>query len=252
MSTIKKTSEIVSSLSTATIPLISGGTPESILFSAGIQPLVQRGFESILNDIFSRNITKRECARLGASYRAAVSKVNENIAKGIPFRTDNLFIYNDLNYSKAEDILESVLKGSMNDTEEKKTVFYGYFIGNLAFCPEIDYSNAMSIQKIVNQLTYSHLCIIKYLKQQGTLNADNWKQVLNNTGDIRGLDIYHGFKEIVRFDLTDKVAPFQVGEEVGNIKLGALGEAMYKLMDLDKIDEADLVEIVELAKKMNK
>lgn len=106
--------------------------------------------------------------------------------------------------------------------------------------------------KIVNQLTYFHLCIIKYLKRQGTLNADSWKQVLNNTNDIKGLDIYHGLKEIVRFDLTDKVAPFRLGEEVGNIKLGALGEAMYKLMDLDKIDEADLAQIVELAQKMHK
>ena len=53
----------------------------------------------------------------------------------------------------------------------------------------------------------------------------------------------------MRFDLTDKVAPFRLGEEVGNIKLGALGEAMYKLMDLDKIDEADLAQIVELAQK---
>ena len=81
------------------------------------------------------------------SYRAAVSKVNENIANGISFRTDGLFIYNGLNYSKAEDILESVLKSSMNDTEQKKAVFYGYFIGNLAFCPEVDYSSALSIQK---------------------------------------------------------------------------------------------------------
>ena len=56
----------------------------------------------------------------------------------------------------------------------------------------------------------------------------------------------------MRFDLTDKVAPFRLGEEVGNIKLGALGEAMYKLMDLDKIDEADLAQIVELAQKMHK
>ena len=252
MSTIKITSEVASSLSTAIIPLISGGTPESILFSAGMQPLVQKAFESILSDIFSKSITKRECARLGASYRAAVSKVNENIANGISFRTDGLFIYNGLNYSKAEDILESVLKSSMNDTEQKKAVFYGYFIGNLAFCPEVDYSSALSIQKIVNQLTYFHLCIIKYLTRQGTLNADSWKQVLNNTNDIKGLDIYHGLKEIVRFDLTDKVAPFRLGEEVGNIKLGALGEAMYKLMDLDKIDEADLAQIVELAQKMHK
>lgn len=56
MSTIKITSEVASSLSTAIIPLISGGTPESILFSAGMQPLVQKAFESILD--FQRfNIT---------------------------------------------------------------------------------------------------------------------------------------------------------------------------------------------------
>ena len=58
MSTIKITSEVASSLSTAIIPLISGGTPESILFSAGMQPLVQKAFESILSDIFSKSIPK--------------------------------------------------------------------------------------------------------------------------------------------------------------------------------------------------
>ena len=94
MDAIKKTSEVVSSLSTAIIPLVCGGSPESILFSAGVQPLVQKGFESILNDIFSKSITKREYTRLGISYRTAIAKVNENMANDIPFRDDDLFIYN--------------------------------------------------------------------------------------------------------------------------------------------------------------
>lgn len=250
MKDAKLLSEVVSSISTPIITLITGGNPESIIFSAGIQPLVKRAFESIFSNICCKNFTERDCIRLGVSYQAAVSKINENLANGISFRTDDLFKNNN-NYSKADDILESVMKSSINDTEQKKSYYYGYFMGNLPFAPEVDYSSAISLQKIIHQLTYFHLCIIVYIKRNDVINPDKWKKLLHNTNDIKGFDIIHGIKEIVRFDLTEKVAPFSLGEEIGNIKLGTFGELIYKLMSLDKIDDTDLLEIEDFVNRMN-
>lgn len=50
-------------------------------------------------------------------------------------------------------------------------------------------------------------------------------------------------KAIDRLGLASRVPPYNLGDEIGNIKLSVLGEALYKLMDLESIDSADLVDI---------
>ena len=158
-------------------------------------------------------------------------------------RADDMFECDESGYAKADDIIEGVLKNSIDDTEQKKSIFYGYFVGNLAFAPEFGYDAAIHIRKIVEGLSFYDLCGIKFLKCTGPFNAD--VIVRKNTvdiNDIKRIDTYHTMKELVRFDLTEKVAPFTLGEEIGNIQLGTLGDAIYKMLNLDEIDDADLAD----------
>lgn len=245
-----KISEILSALTSTGLSLVANGTPAATMFVAILPPLLKEAFDTIIPDIFHKGITKRELERLGISYKAAIDKINENVKNGIELRTDNLFVRSDNSYSEADDILEAILKDSMNDTEKKKAEFYGYFFGNLAFCPEINYSNAIILQKIISQLSYSHLCLIKYIHVKDSLNANAWKNKINQTENIRSMEIYHILKDIVGFDLTMQVPPITLGEEIGTIRLSCLGEAIYKLMDLNKVNGKEFEEISSIILKI--
>ena len=141
-----KISDVISAMSSAIIPIVANGTPESMIFAAGLQPLLSTAFDSILLDVFKKGVTKKETMRLGISYKSAVSQTNENLQNRIPFRQDDMFISSDTNYSDASDIIEATVNSIMLDTDHRKTEFYGYFIGNLGFCPEVDYTNAIHLQ----------------------------------------------------------------------------------------------------------
>ena len=241
MDKIKMVSEIGGSLISSVISVL-GGDVASLLLSSAVEPVVRYGFENIIS---KKDMTQRECQRLGVSYRAAVSKINENIAQGLPLRSDDMFSRDKSGYAKADDIIEGVLKDSINDTEHKKSIYYGYFVANLAFAPEIGYGTAIHIRKIVEGLTYYNLCGIKFLNTVGVINVDGIIRKEININNLKRLDVYHSMKELVRFDLIEKVPPYTLGEEIGNIKLGILGNAIYKLLDLNDVNDTDLADYYE-------
>nr|DAK18087.1 MAG TPA: hypothetical protein [Caudoviricetes sp.] len=243
-------SEIMSALASTGIVLASNGSPESTMFAAAVQPLLTKAFDVIIPDIFHKNLTKREVERLGISYKAAVSKINENAQRGIRLRDDNLFLRSGTNYSKADDIIEAIFKNAIDDTEQKKTEFYGYFFGNLAFCPEVDYSNAMHLQRTISQLSYTHLCLIKYIYINTSLPAYGWKNKINRNTDMKGMEIYHAVKDLVRLDITIATGSVTLGEEIGNIELSCIGKALYKIMDLDKICNEDFNDVSNIVNRI--
>lgn len=243
-------SEVISGLIASGIPLLMNGTPESVMFAAGVQPILKEAFDSIIPDIFHKNLTKREIERLGISYKAAVEQINENVQHGISLRGDDLFIRSDSKYSKADDIIEAVLKNTINDTERKKAEFYGYFFGNLAFCPEIDYSNALHYQRIISQLSYTHLCLIRYLHLNNNIAASGWKEKINRNNNLKWMEIYHALKELVSLDLTITIGGISLGEEINTVKLNIAGQAVNKIMGLHKISNDDFNEISNIINQL--
>ena len=79
-----------------------------------------------------------------------------------------------------EDILESTFKNAINDYEDEKSKFYGYFIGNLPFASEIGYSYSFTIQRIIRNLSYKELCIIRYFNDNGVLKLQKFDSFKND------------------------------------------------------------------------
>lgn len=233
-------SELLSGIASTGLVLATNGTPESVMFSAAVQPMLTRAFDVIIPDILNKNVTKREAERLGISYKSAIDVINENVDRGLPLRDDDLFIRSDNHYSKADDILETLLKNSMDDTENKKAKYYGFFFGNLPFCPEVNYRHVFLIHRIIPQLTYSHLCLIRIINERDKLSTDNWENKINGSAGINEILIYHQTKEILQADILIKTPPYTLGSELGNLKLSSLGDAIYKLLKLGEISDDDL------------
>lgn len=237
------TSKIASSLASAAIPMLFNATPSSILFSATIQPILEEAFDVILLDILKKNLTKREMQRLGISYVSAIEQIKENIDNGLPLRSDDLFVRNGESYSKADDILEAAFKNVINDTELNKSLYYGRFIGNLPFCPQIDYSNSLHLQRAISQLSYTHFCLLRYMQNADIIDLSRWRIYLETNSDFKCSEIYSCFKDLKNYNLINPTPPFSLGSEMGNFKISSIGIHACTLLVLSKIPNSDVLDI---------
>jgi hypothetical protein len=177
---------------------------------------------------------------LGISYAYAINTIKENKDKGLAFRTDNLFIEGVDENSKVEDILESTLKNAINDYEDEKSKFYGYFIGNLPFASEIGYSYSFTIQRIIKNLSYKELCIIRYFKNNGILKLQNFDSFKNDGLNIEKNEMAFYFKNLLSLGVIHKSPPMTMHFELDNMKLSPLGNNIYTLLNLQEIDRKEI------------
>ena len=108
-------SDILASCTSATLPILFQGSPESVLLASVLPPLLSKAFNAIGDDLLKKNLTQKEMKILGISYAYAINTIKENRDKGLALRTDNLFIEGVDENSKVEDILESTFKNAIND-----------------------------------------------------------------------------------------------------------------------------------------
>lgn len=233
-------SDILATCTSATLPILFQGSPESVLLASVLPPLLSKAFNAIGDDLLKKNLTQKEMKILGISYAYAINTIKENKDKGLAFRTDNLFIEGVDENSKVEDILESTLKNAINDYEDEKSKFYGYFIGNLPFASEIGYSYSFTIQRIIKNLSYKELCIIRYFKNNGILKLQNFDSFKNDGLNIEKNEMAFYFKNLLSLGVIHKSPPMTMHFELDNMKLSPLGDNIYTLLNLQEIDRKEI------------
>lgn len=67
---------------------------------------------------------------------------------------------------------------------------------------------------------------------------------------MKGMEIYHAVKDLVRLDITIATGRIDLGEEIGNIELSCIGKALYKIMDLNKICNEDFNEVSNIISRI--
>lgn len=67
---------------------------------------------------------------------------------------------------------------------------------------------------------------------------------------MKGMEIYHAVKDLVRLDITIATGSVTLGEEIGNIELSCIGKALYKIMDLDKICNEDFNDVSNIVNRI--
>ena len=233
-------SDILASCTSATLPILFQGSLESVLLASVLPPLLSKAFNAIGDDLLKKNLTQKEMKILGISYAYAINTIKENKDKGLAFRTDNLFVEGVDENSKVEDILESTLKNAINDYEDEKSKFYGYFIGNLPFASEIGYSYSFTIQRIIKNLSYKELCIIRYFKNNGILKLQNFDSFKNDGLNIEKNEMAFYFKNLLSLGVIHKSPPMTMHFELDNMKLSPLGNNIYTLLNLQEIDRKEI------------
>lgn len=236
------------SIMTASISLVN---PAFGMIAIGAQPMLAKKIKQGFANMIGKGITKREYVRLDKALDGMTDSIESNIKEKQPLNSNVLQINED-GFTDADDLFEEMLKQIKNESESKKAYFCGIFIGNIPYSDNLSCSNLMQYEKIISQLSYSHLCLLRAFSNPKISNgnncggADNYVRT-NPTPDI--LEVYSELLLLKSLGLLRGVPPYSLGTQLGKVEISDFGTNLCKLMRLHLLDENDVSRVNSLIEK---
>jgi hypothetical protein len=244
-----------SDITGATIGTIAGailGGPPGAVVGAVTGTAISHLLRNVGNDVSQRMLSPREEVRVGAALIFGVNKVQENLDNGHQFREDDFFDDKPNERAPYREIVEGVLLAAQREYEEKKTRYYGNLLANIAFSPGVSRAHASLLIKLSQSLSYRQLCLLSVFGQ-----GDKFTLRQN---DYRDTQVF--FPELVSLlqEIFDLVTRGLIMKTPGVVVMGHTeivpsrmkpegeGETLFKLMELQKIEQTDLKNIAQILK----
>ena len=235
--------------------------------SAAVVPIIVR---EVLRRVIAPLTSRSESKRLYQWAKQAVEGIDQRSKKGEEFRADGFFEETPTNRSNFEEVVESTLKKVMDTTEEPKIKFIANLTENVHFDEDLDMNTYRQILKLLDELSYRQLCIIKLCKNFDDVDVDSLGNPDTSTklGSIL-IDFFEmrnkGFVD-TNNPLMGKFDKLYVGSYGSHVGAGGdspelpgfanqngffnfLSDTLFKFADLDKIPDKDVNTILQILKK---
>ncbi len=233
------------------------GDPTGIS-AAAISVIAKWGLDRFIPLLISR----RQSERLYVWGKQAAEGIAQRLARGEKYREDGFFEETPTNRSNMEEVVESTLKKVMDTTEEPKIKFMANLTENVRFDSDLDIDTYRRILKILDELSYRQLCLIKLFMNADQIDLDNFgnPNVNHNLSSIltdcfevldKGLinpnnalmnkirDLYLGALSTSLWGKGD--TPPQFPGFVNSVGFSnILGENLFKFAKLDQIPDEDV------------
>lgn len=198
--------------------------------------------------MFPRNLSEREDNRIQMVFEGIVSKINDNLKKGLVPRDDESYYSpTDIGIPHAQEILEGVLLKAREEFRNKKLVFYTNFFANLCFDETISFEHANFLLNIISRLSFRQFAILAYISDGKSVATGKWDASFKSMKDSRLLRHFAFYSEYI--DLynarliiqTTAIPGFALGMSDTNIS--SLGRSIVNLLELDNIPMQDIKDI---------
>jgi hypothetical protein len=250
---IKLGSSLVGSPSGALLSLAVGG-PEGALAGSVAAPVVSW----TLSEFVHRALSRREQARVSGVLGVAAQRLEELLESGETPREDGFFTEKPGDRSTAEEILEGVLLAAQREHQEKKIPFMGNFYANLAVTPGISPTHANQMLRLASEMSYTHLRLLVIFAYREHLGLRSRAYVEPGTSDktfLPPIDISvldevkwlwtNGMLANLVPEQSDRL-PATFGAVPANMTPISTGAYLFKLMDLNRIAEAELEPLIDI------
>lgn len=210
--------------------------------------VIEKVISKIGTEIKERVLSKRENKKIGATATYALLKIKEKLDNGKELRDDNFFKEDITGRSSADEITEGVLFAAQNEHEEKKLLYYGNLIANIAFDKTITKELANQLIAVADRLTYRQLKLINIfvmnqlspfpiLKQGNYISLSGYEliSVLQDIYDLYRIGLVGGNGSVILE--MGYINPSQ-------IKVQGTGALIYNLMELSKIHSEEMVDLI--------
>ena len=221
---------ITSAINLATLSL----SESSSRVVSAISPMMQLAIECGLSAIGPNRLSEREKYRVGSAVWWASKVAEDNIRAGRSV-SQQQFEQDDLTA-----LVESLFRAASEDSQEKKDMAYGAFLGNFAFQDQFDGGALFAMARILKDLSFDELLLMASLDGRPGMNYESFYKKLDQEGDLRCGEMIGYFVRLRNLGLTVRVVPITLGSNIGNLKLSALGEALCHMAMLDDLDPEQL------------
>lgn len=235
--------------------------------SVGKIPGIGPAIEYLLEDYFSRQLSKLEETRVGEAARYCITKIEGKVAAGASLRKDDRFFAFNENYrSPATEIFEGILTKCKNEHEQKKSKYICNIFVNVAF-GTMSAEQVHYILKLAGTMTYRQLCLLKLICENKRNKYNLREHEVNDIHNAETYSLLHEIYDLTQIRLVDKLmieeetgltweddnqnkqtaynVVFSLEELIpGRVVPISLGKTMYELLGLEEIQQYELEDII--------
>lgn len=204
--------------------------------------LAERVKEWLRQWVNEGKMTSREYSRLADGIDSMAETLQHN-CEASNIRTDDLVKSKSDGFCNADDVFEMMLNQIKQDSEKKKAHFSGNFIGNILYAKDLDYSELMQYGRVIGQISYSEMCLIRNFHsnyKDKTVSFTNAEIYIKQHEDPAKSKVLSEVLHLRNLGLLNNMPPFNLGENVGNVRLSFYGIRLYELLRLDLLDINDV------------
>lgn len=217
--------------------LLSG--PGGSVAGSVIGTSIGHALKNIGEEVSRRFMSPRETIRIGAVIIFASNNIERNIQDGHEIRKDEFFSRQLNERSSAEEIVEGVLIAAQREYEERKLLYYGNLLANIAFSPGISRAHANLLIKFSQNLSYRQLCLLALF---GEVDKFSIRQANYRSEPIMSVSRVALLQEVFELDTMGLISSGSVvfGHTdiiPGRMHLEGQGEMLYKLMQVNELAE---------------
>lgn len=202
-------------------------------------------------DVSQRLLGPREKMRVGGILALSAARIEERLKRGDRVRDDGFFDEGVAGRSSADEVAESIITKAQREAEEKKLPFMGNLLANVVFQSDVSPQLAHQLAKLGEALTYRQLCIIGVLPllKGAPIRQDNYRTQGTFPVPLMGL-LYEIYDLLQREIVTNggSVALGITDINPSQVTVQGLGAHLYNLMELRRIDVADMQEVLDALK----
>lgn len=237
-------SGIVGGLTTATSVAFSNHPEIVVIVSTGLPAFVET-----VGEYCTRMLSKIQSTRLAGAISYINKEFDRRLTNGEQIRQDDFMTAN--NGDAVKQVMEGILRSIEDEFENKKVEYHNNFFVNLCFDERIIFNQAITVSRIIKNLSYRQLVIVAYVRNVKQLKTGGWEARFK---DYKALaDFWDLYSEILDLYHSGILVQDCIGHMLGGapFRLSELGNILYDEASLDRIPQEDTEEVDNSITKIN-
>ena len=248
---IENGANVVGATTGAALSAITG-SPE---FGVGVAAVGASGaYQRVGAEIADRLLSPREQARVGGVLALSAEMLKSELDRGRTLRDDGFFDVPPDGRTDAEEILEGVLRKAQTEYEERKLSYLARLWSNACLDETLGPAKLNYLVKLAEQLTYRQFLIIAMVCAMAKADHANIFRLrvrhyeeanLNMLGETAiVLSEVMALHNLNCVQVIAPLGPIQIAPS--EMRIANHGAALYNAMELHRIPEDDLQQIIQL------
>lgn len=204
-----------------------------------------------INDFSNRVLSEKEKNNISIIEAFSIAKILENQeTKGEP----NKKYFSNLKSGNAQELYEGVLITAKNNYEDKKLEHIAYFYANIIYTADIEPQLSHLLLSTLQSLNFKQLSILsiagqqeKYTKNLAGLEEINKRHDWYQTRIIQN-EISNLMQNGLLHPVNDALITHVSSRHLNKCKLSPVGEILFNLAELNKMDKDDISDILKFFK----